>query len=224
MIDLSMPTVGLLRFLALTTILLAACGEPARPTINLYRAIHAGDLDQIKRHLYWDTDVNRPDAEGDYPLHVAARRGRVVIAEMLLDQGADPNSRNLAGSTPLRTALEQGKTQVAQVLTRKGAADEVQDLLFTLVREGVSSRDSLQFLLERGARIDDRDPQGDAALHIAVRRNQLLLVKRLLDQGADVNLTDGAGRTPLAIAVANDNQDIRKVLERFGASGGAASR
>jgi ankyrin repeat protein len=212
-----------LPLLALTTILLLACGEPPKPSINLYRAIHAGDLDQIKRHLYWGTDVNQADPDGDYPLHVAARRGRVVIAEELLDHGADPNAENLAGKTPLRVALEEGKTQVAAVLVEEGAAEDPQALLFELARAGVTDRDSLKFLLSQGADIDARDEAGDAALHIAIRDSRLLLVKRLIDQGADVNLADGEGRTPLELAGITRNRDITLELERYGARAAPAA-
>ncbi len=212
-----MLAVRVFSFLALTALLLSGCSEPPRPTITLYRAIHSGDLDQIKRHLYWGTDVNQPDPDGDYPLHVAARRGRVVISKELLGHGADPNAENLAGATPLRVALGEGKTQVAQVLAEKGAADDPQDLLFDLVRDGVTDRDSLKFLVDRGADVNSTDANGDAALHIAVRNDQLLLVKRLIDQGADVNLPDGQGRTPLEIAAVNENRYITNELARYGA-------
>jgi ankyrin repeat protein len=212
-----MLAVRVFSLLALTALLLSGCSEPPRPTITLYRAIHSGDLDQIKRHLYWGTDVNQPDPDGDYPLHVAARRGRVVISKELLSHGADPNAENLAGATPLRVALGEGKTQVAQVLAEKGAADDPQDLLFDLVRDGVTDRDSLKFLVDRGADVNATDADGDAPLHIAVRNNQLLLVKRLIDQEADVNLPDGQGRTPLEIAAVNENRYITNELARYGA-------
>jgi ankyrin repeat protein len=212
-----MPRVRFFPVLALTTLLLAACSEPPQPTINLYRAIHAGDLDQIKRHLYWGTDVNQPDPTGDYPLHVAARRGRVVIAETLLDHGADANVRDDAGTTALEVALAHGKTQVAQVIVKAGASDEPQDLLFGLARAGISDRDSLKFLVDRGADVNLKDKNGDAPLHIAVRNDHLQLTKRLLDQGADVNLPGAEGRTPLEIAQTNGNRYISRELERFGA-------
>jgi ankyrin repeat protein len=212
----------LLPLLALTALVLAACSEPQQPTINLYRAIQAGDLDQIKRHLYWGTEINQPDPDGDYPLHVAARRGRVVIARALLDHGANPNAQNLGGKTPLRVALGQGKTQVALVLVQKGALDDPQELLFDLARSGVSDRDSLKFLVERGADVNARDDKGDTALHIAIRDNRLLLVKRLIDQGADVTLPDGEGRTPIELAAINQNRDITLELERYGARPGQA--
>ena len=82
--------------------LLLSCTRPEPPTINLYRAIQAGDLNQIKRHLYHDTDINQSDREGQMPLHVAAERGRLVISRLLIEHGAELDARNRSG----RTALE----------------------------------------------------------------------------------------------------------------------
>lgn len=203
--------------LALAVLLLGACGEPPPPTINLYRAVQGGDLDQIKRHIHWGTDIDRADARGERPLHAAARRGRLVIARELLKHGADPNATNRAGETPLRIALVAGKTQLATELLSAGATDDPQRLLFTLVRAGVDDRDSLAFLTERGADLDAQDQAGAAPLHIAVGDGRRRLTKRLIDLGADLDTPDADGRTPLAIATAKGNQPIIDLLERFGA-------
>ncbi|MCB2261478.1 MAG: ankyrin repeat domain-containing protein [Candidatus Thiosymbion ectosymbiont of Robbea hypermnestra] len=203
--------------LALSVLLLGACGEPPPPTINLYRAVQGGDLDQIKRHIHWGTDIDRADAQGERPLHLAARRGRLVIARELLNNGADPNAENRAGETPLRIALVAGKTQLAEALILAGATDDPQTLLFILVRAGVDDRDSLVFLTERGADIDAEDQTGATPLHIAVGGGQRRLTKRLIDLGADLDAPDADGRTPLAIAIEKGNQPIMDLLERFGA-------
>jgi len=203
--------------LALSALLLCACSEPPQPTINLYRAIQSGDLDQIKRHIYWGTDINQSDPQGDKPLHVAVRRGRLIIARELLKNGADPNAENVGGETPLQVALAEGKTQLAGVLFEAGAMDDAQELLFALARAGIDDRDSLGLLIERGADVDAKDESGLTPLLIAVADGRRLLTKRLIDLGADVNIPDDAGRTPLLIATEKGNQPIVDLLERFGA-------
>ncbi|WP_089730017.1 ankyrin repeat domain-containing protein [Candidatus Thiosymbion oneisti] len=203
--------------LALAALLLAACGEPPPPTINLYRAIQGGDLDQIKRHIYWGTDIDRADPRGELPLHAAVRRGRLIIVRELLKNGADPNATNQAGETPLQVALVAGRTQLAAILIEADATDDPQALLFILVRAGVDDRDSLAFLTRRGADVDAKDQAGATPLHIAVGDGQRLLTKRLIDLGANVDAPDGDGRTLLSIAIENGNQPIIDLLERFGA-------
>ncbi|CAD7839327.1 MAG: hypothetical protein [Olavius algarvensis Gamma 1 endosymbiont] len=212
-----MSPVRILAALVLSVLLLGACGEPPPPTINLYRAVQGGDLDQIKRHIHWGTDIDRADPRGERPLHAAARRGRLIIARELLENGADPNAMNRAGETPLHIALVAGKTQLAEVLLAAGATDDPQALLFILVRAGVDDRDSLAFLTERGADIDAQDQAGVAPLHIAVGDGRRLLTKRLIDLGADMDAPDAGGRTSLSIATENGNRPIIDLLERFGA-------
>ena len=203
---------------ALGAILLGACSEPPQPTITLYRAIHGGDLDQIKRHIYWGTDINQTDPRGERPLHVAARHGRVIIARELLKNDADPNAENGAGETPLQIALTEGKTQLAGLLMKEGATDSAQELLFFLVRAGVDDRDSLELLTKQGADISAKDQSGVTPLHIAVGNEQRLLTKRLIDLGADVDIVDDDGNTPLSLAIEEGNRHIVEMLERSGAS------
>lgn len=212
-----MPLVRILAALALSTLLLGGCSEPPQPTINLYRAIQGGDLDQIKRHIYWGTDINQTDPKGDNPLHAAARRGRVIIARELLRNGADPNGKNQAGKTPLQIALTEGKTQLAGVLIQAGAKDDPQQLLLDIVRSGVDDRDSLELLTGRGADVNYPDQGGVTPLHIAVGDGRRRLAKRMIDLGADVNVPDQKGRTPLSIATENGDQQIIDLLVRFGA-------
>ena len=212
-----MPLARILVAFVLSALLLGGCSEPPRPTTTLYRAIQVGDLDQIKRHIYWGTDINQADPQGDNPLHAAARRGRVIIARELLKNGADPNARNQADQTPLEVALTGGKTQLAGVLIQEGATSDPQKMLFVVVRAGVDDRDSLELLTGRGADVNAKDQTGVAPLQLAVKEGNRLLTKRLIDLGADINLPDEAGRTPLSIATENGSQPIIDLLERFGA-------
>lgn len=201
----------------------SACSKPPEPTLNLYRAIQDGNLNQIQRHLYWGTDLNQRDPAGDTPLHVAARHGEVVITQTLLEGGARPELPDRMGRTPVFVALREGKTEVAQLLVRRGAAADPKGLLFALVRDGLSDRDSLAYLQRLGANLDDQDDSGMRPLHLAAAQGNLLLCKRLIALGADIQLTDAQGRTALQIATDGGQIDIQTLLRRYGA-GEAVSR
>lgn len=214
---IQMPRPGLLPLLLLCALGLAACSEPQRPTISLDRAVDIGDLDQVKRHLHWGSDVNRPDAHGHRPLHVAARAGRIAIARQLVRHGAELEARDATGDTPLAAALMHGRTQLAEMLIHQGAAFDAQGLLEILIRRGLSDRDTLELLIERGADLDARDQDGLAPIHRAVRQGDLVLATRLIRAGIDIDRPDAMGRTALDLAIASDARDLVKLLQQYGA-------
>jgi len=196
----------IMRFFLSTSLLLGvammlnACDAPPKPGINLYRAVHIGDLDQIKRHMFWDTDVNIPGPDGNYPLHVAVSQGRVAIASVLLNHGANPNARNAIGHTPLHVALANGKVPAAKMLLAEGADDDLQAMLLDLVREDAADRDTLDFLIQKGVDINQADREGRPPLHLAVAAGNVKLAKHIITAGADVNQVDASGATPLSLA------------------------
>jgi ankyrin repeat protein len=207
--------------LLISAALLFGCSEPAPPTVNLDRAVQIGDMDQIKRHIYWKSDLNQPNAAGDPPLHVAARAGRVAIARELVRSGSDLSALNADGYSPLYIALAHGRTQVAMMLMDRGAPLDAQSMLVDLVRAGVIDRDALNFLIRSGAEVNRADPEGDTPLLVAIRNGHLDATRRLIVAGADVNQTDGTGRLPLQIAresaPGRDARFIISTLERSGA-------
>lgn len=208
-------------WLLVPVLLLGGCSKPDAPTVNLHRAVQIGDLDQIKRHIYWETDLDQPNSEGDRPLHVAARAGRVAIARELAENGADLSAVNADGHPPLYVALAHGRTQVGMMLVDVGAPLDAQAMLFDLAGTGLLDRDSLRFLISTGAQVNQTDAAGSSPLHVAIRNGHLDTVRRLIVAGADVNQPDGTGRLPLRIAresaPGRDARFIVSALERSGA-------
>jgi hypothetical protein len=203
-------------------LLLPACDQRAPPTLELFRAVELGDLNQIKRHLRSGTDINQPDAAGDLPLHLAARMGKVGIVHELARHGADLSARDGAGRTAMELALLNGKTQVAEALIEDGAPLDPQASLVALVTAGVSDRDSVDLLMRQGADLNRPDAAGQPPLHQAVALGHLKTVQRLLQRGARVNQTDAQGMTPLTVAMgldprASDTASILATLIQFGA-------
>ena len=54
-------------------------------------------------------------------LHMAARRGNVLIAEALLECGAEIEARDSLGDTPLRRSVNCNHMEVAALLMSRGA-------------------------------------------------------------------------------------------------------
>ncbi|CAO0792703.1 unnamed protein product [Mucor circinelloides] len=82
-----------------------------------YTAMHAAvsynQIEMVKLLIEKGANVNIEDFEKDTPLYVAEN---VEMAQLLLDNGADPKHINEDGITPALTALEEGWEEVAQFL------------------------------------------------------------------------------------------------------------
>ncbi|EGW56028.1 ankyrin repeat domain-containing protein [Candidatus Endoriftia persephonae] len=204
----------------LALLLMAGCSKPDRPTINLYRAVHVGDIDQIERNLYWDADINATGPDGRTPLHVAAERGLLVVVSILLDHGADIDAKNTFGKSPIYTAVMARRPLIARQLADQGAQFEPNEMLIEAVRSNSASRDIIEFLIKRGAKINVTDKDGNTPLHIAVLQNHRVIVKHLIAKGAEVNQRNHAGQTALQLAIANNSEAIIAILHKYGAVAG----
>ena len=212
--------IGLMAMAVALAVMAAGCSEPDRPTVNLYLVMERGDLDQLKRHIAWGTDVLSPLPDGRTPLQIAAADGREVFVELLLEAGADPEARGADGHTALETALINGRIQVAALLAPRKKPIDANSLLLVLARNGTRDRYALTFLLQRGADLNARGPDGDTPLLIAVRRNDRVFVRHLLDRGADPYVTDADGKSALAVAETLGHEDVARLLRRQGAGMG----
>ncbi|KAI9692656.1 MAG: hypothetical protein M1820_009490 [Bogoriella megaspora] len=103
-------------------------------------------------------------------LHFASANGIPAVVSTLLDAGAGPNVPDAQGYTALYCAVVQGHQFVAECMIRD-CGDSVNPLV------NVNERTT--------------------ALHVACRFSFTGMVYELLDCGADANVTDSHGRTPL---------------------------
>jgi ankyrin repeat protein len=94
--------------------LAAAMGDVTRVEEILDR-----EPDAIARQTFrWDRMAN---FSGGMPLHIAAIHGRLEVAKLLLERGADVNARCLGGATPLHYTSWKGKVEMAAFLLDHGA-------------------------------------------------------------------------------------------------------
>jgi len=77
--------------------------------------------------------------------------------------------------------------------------------------------DRISFLIEKGANVNKRDPEGSAPLHMAARNKRAAVITALLAAKADVNLKDKDGYTALQHAVLRNSPDAIKALATGGA-------
>ena len=153
------------------------------PTVKLLVQKDASLLDL---QAEWKMAIPRQYWTGLTALDQAAGYGNTEMVQMLLDLGADVNTRNRSQMTPLHTAAIMRHHDVAQLLLAKGA--------------DVNAQSSI----------------GQTPLHISATRNDVALAQMLLDQGVDVNLTDKQQRRAVDWAMLHNNQNFVDLLTANG--------
>jgi hypothetical protein len=139
----------------------------------LWWAAAAGDTAEVVRLLGVRGDaLDRPDNDGETPLHAAARHGHAPTVALLLARGADANRASLHGVPPLLVAVVGGHVESSAALLQAGADPNAQDRFGrTALHEVAQSGDLAlaQLLLRHGADATLASRHGDDALQFARR-------------------------------------------------------
>lgn len=77
--------------------------------------------------------------------------------------------------------------------------------------------DVIDFLLARGANVNQLNSQKRSALETAVFTQDLALIEKLIAAGADVNNKNDWGTTPLAYAEDKNLTEVAELLKKHGA-------
>ena len=143
-------------------------------TLNRRTALHFGawygNLDICSLVLSRGANVIQTDMYGDTPLHFAAYRHHVDICQLLVDHKADVTSVNNEGKTPLYIAV--------------ACWPDTPAVCHLITNESVNVADG----------------HGNRALHVAASNGDIQIVQLLVDCGADVNVLNEDGQTPLHTA------------------------
>ena len=176
-------------------------------------------------------------------LLLAARAGSLEGVRSLLDRGAPLGAANNMGLTPLIMAATGGHAGVVRELLARGAAVDARDtyggtalLAAAMGRyeggngQGTMTEGHRECLLALLAAVPPPNVHhrkignGDTALSLAARRNDLAAVRALLDAGSEVNVYDKEGKTPLLYALEEGRKEMRDLLLARGADVNYAER
>lgn len=139
------------------------------------------------------------------PLLWAVQQGHSEIARILLDAGADANTKGTAGETVLRVAANFGDQDLVEMLVRKGADVEGQEEEYgSLLVAAMPSDAALpisKYLLEHGANVNAPHKHYGSALVAAAYRQEAEVVALLLSKGAIIDQPCAVYGTALVAAV-----------------------
>ncbi|KAJ9601555.1 hypothetical protein L9F63_000298 [Diploptera punctata] len=152
----------------------------------LLSAAKENNLISVQKLLKAGAYHSAPDKEEYTPLHWAAARGNLDIAQTLLDSGA--NIENKGGKkfhfTPLHLASGEGHLEMCRML------------------------------LDRGAHVMALDRYRNTALHWAAWFGHLSVVQLLIERGINTNTKNSDGQTAQDMAAVRRNHKITDWFEQ----------
>ena len=170
--------------------------SPGAPSDQrLIQAVRKNEAELVSELLRQRIDVNAPQGDGTTALHWAAHLDNLIIADLLIHDGARVNAANDDGSTPLHLACTNRSAPMVERLLLAGANPNAKLL------------------------------NGETVLMTCARTGNAAAVRALLVQGADVRAKEYQhDQTALMWAVAESHPEVTSLLIEFGADVRARSR
>lgn len=185
-------------------------------------------LDQLLdlSHDVIDLNVIQPNMTLP-PLHYALSKGCEAVIPILIKHGADVNAVDYKlQRSPLMLSIRQQSLSMMQALLAAGANPNLEAGRWTPLTYAVKRSSDPEFLrpLLSAPGININQQCGrwkQSALHMAVKRNKPALIDLLLSHGADMDITNRRGETPMAMA---ERCGHAHLVERFKLAQSAAMR
>ena len=224
-----------MRHLLLVTALLlplpaAAQIPPGQSELRIYAGLHAaaakGDAAEIERLIAGGQNVNAQDAHSRTPLHVAAHFGHLAAAQALLQGGVNANALDaqkydivtivaVTNDVPmLKLALAGGTNPKAITSPYNGTA--------LIAAAHLGHAEVVRVLIAAGAPLDHVNNLGWTALMESVvlgngGKAHTDTLEALVKAGANLNIADRQGVTPLGHAKSRGYGEMVRILESAGA-------
>jgi ankyrin repeat protein len=188
---------------------------------DLFGAIKAGKLDEVRRLLSLNPDLIHEKEDGLGPILIAAYHQEPVIADFIAEKSED---------LTIFEAAATGRTaQIIHMLERDPAlvnayAEDGFQLLGLACFFG--HYQTVEYLIKMGAQVNapSRNPLKAAPIQSAAAAGQTKIVILLLNNGADPNVREQDGYTPLHAAAQNGDLEMIRALLNHGADMKIASQ
>ncbi|KAL8809033.1 MAG: hypothetical protein Q9200_003777 [Gallowayella weberi] len=172
--------------------------------------------------------LEKADGSNPSPLYYAALLGLPKSAELLLRDGADPNSIGGEYRYPLFAVVVAGEVELVELLANSGADIDSREDGSGKTAVHLAAEDNHPQCLDKlatfHADLNARDEYGNAPLHLAARHGHIDCMHLLLSLGADIEAEDDDLRTPVAMAARTWQQGALTWLLEKGAKVDARSK
>jgi ankyrin repeat protein len=212
--------------LVLCLLLFLFAGEAMAVDSKLHRAAAANDAAQIETLIAAGAPIDARDSAGRTSLLVATHADAVAAARALIAAGADVNARDHIEDSPYLYAAAEGRLEILRMTLAAGAD------LRSVNRYGGTGLipaahhghpDIVRELLKTSIDVDHINKLGWTALLETIilsdgGATHIEILKLLIAAGANVDLADRDGVTPLAHAEKRSFREMVALLKQAGAS------
>lgn len=195
----------------------------SKDTGEYFIAVRNGDLISLENQLKNNVDINIKDAHNETGVIIATDRNDIAMVKLFLAYGADVNiASDKIDNTPIMIASVKGYTDIVQLLIEKSDPDMTilngyggTALIPACERGHV---DVVRLLLEKtNVKVNHINKPGWTALLEAVvfsngGKSQQEIIRLLLAHGANKNIADKKGMTPLEHAKQKGFKELVDIL------------
>ena len=165
-----------------------------------------------------EVDLNHQSSKNDTALHLAVQKKHSDVVQVLIDAGADIETKNDDGCSPLHVASRSGEPATVKMLVKTGADVRATDdegnacLIFAAYQGHTSTVRYLVCLPE--VDLNHQGVYNSTALHLAVQEKHADVVQVLIDAGADIVTKNDKGHSPLFVAsISGELTIVTKLVE-----------
>lgn len=193
---------------------------------QLISAAAKGNTVAVLNSLEDGADINSTNSQGDTAVMAATQKNQVDTVRVLIEKGADINIRNNKKDNVLLYAGAEGLLDILKLALQAGADTSITNRYGGTALIPASDRGHVE-IVEELLTNSDTDVNHLNNLHWTALLEAVILgdgstsyqeiVQLLVDHGADVNLRDRDGVTPLEHAKSRGFKEIEHILKEAGA-------
>jgi len=195
-------------------VLIAFSKVHADAYVDYFRAVDTDNADGVAALLARGFDPNTLSTYGQTGLYLAMREESLKVAEVLVASPAlKVDHVNAAGETALMMAALRGQLEWSKKLIAKGAM--VNRAGWTPLHYAATGPNTevVALMLDQGAAIDARAPNGNTPLMMAIRHGTEDSVILLVKRGADKKARNDRDESAADLALTLDKPWLLKYLQ-----------